>query len=329
MEVIVKTIFGAQLYGTNTPNSDTDYKTVFIPSLRDLLLKGPYDYIDNSTGEQHKKNTKNDIDDKWYSLMKFIDLAKKGDMMATDVLHTPASMTVESSVAWELLREYRDAFYQKGMVTFLEQAYVRKQVAKYGFKGSRLNSAQKMIGYLDNLPKSMKIREVFHMPGFREMVEKDESMSLEKAPVLKQDGTLEEVLTVVGKRFMGGEKCENVQRIMNRFVDSYGERAKLAATSEGVDWKAVSHALRACYQYQELFSEGDITLPLPRHVAQHVLAVKLGQMSWESVAPQLEDALEQAKELSNKSSIPDVINDSDIESITLEIYETAGYPIRG
>jgi len=38
MEVLFKTIFGSQLYGTNTPNSDVDYKGVFLPNLKDVLV---------------------------------------------------------------------------------------------------------------------------------------------------------------------------------------------------------------------------------------------------------------------------------------------------
>lgn len=35
MEIIFKTLFGSHLYGTDTPNSDKDYKAVFIQPIED------------------------------------------------------------------------------------------------------------------------------------------------------------------------------------------------------------------------------------------------------------------------------------------------------
>ena len=36
--MIVKMLFGSHLYGTQTPSSDTDYKGVAMPSVRDIAL---------------------------------------------------------------------------------------------------------------------------------------------------------------------------------------------------------------------------------------------------------------------------------------------------
>ena len=38
MNLIVKMKFGSHLYGTDTENSDVDYKGVFLPSKEDILL---------------------------------------------------------------------------------------------------------------------------------------------------------------------------------------------------------------------------------------------------------------------------------------------------
>lgn len=35
---VVKMKFGSHLYGLNTPNSDVDYITVFIPDVKDLIM---------------------------------------------------------------------------------------------------------------------------------------------------------------------------------------------------------------------------------------------------------------------------------------------------
>lgn len=39
MKTVVKIKFGSHLYGTNTPASDLDYKSVHIPDVDDILLQ--------------------------------------------------------------------------------------------------------------------------------------------------------------------------------------------------------------------------------------------------------------------------------------------------
>lgn len=62
MNLICKIKVGSHLYGTDTPDSDEDFKGVFMPELNDILLgriPKQFDYSTNKTGE---KNTKEDTD---------------------------------------------------------------------------------------------------------------------------------------------------------------------------------------------------------------------------------------------------------------------------
>ncbi|WDR21760.1 hypothetical protein CPTAKMNP4_095 [Salmonella phage vB_SenM-AKM_NP4] len=38
MKTVVKSYFGSHLYGTSTPESDVDFKEIFVPNARDILL---------------------------------------------------------------------------------------------------------------------------------------------------------------------------------------------------------------------------------------------------------------------------------------------------
>lgn len=54
--MIVKMLFGSHLYGTQTPSSDTDYKGVAMPSVRDIALgRVPGHVLNQSTGDQHSR----------------------------------------------------------------------------------------------------------------------------------------------------------------------------------------------------------------------------------------------------------------------------------
>ena len=58
---IVNMRFGSHLYGLNTPNSDVDYKGIFMPTLEELLLGTYPKTIVTSTGPEHAKNSADDV----------------------------------------------------------------------------------------------------------------------------------------------------------------------------------------------------------------------------------------------------------------------------
>lgn len=77
MKIIFKTIAGSRLYGLETETSDWDYKSVFIPSFRDLILEGPLQHNTSGTASKGVKNTAADTDTENMSVAKFILMAAK------------------------------------------------------------------------------------------------------------------------------------------------------------------------------------------------------------------------------------------------------------
>lgn len=57
-KIVYITMYGSKLFGTDNPDSDTDYKGIFIPNRKDVLLKRDiehYNYNTNSEGKTKKK----------------------------------------------------------------------------------------------------------------------------------------------------------------------------------------------------------------------------------------------------------------------------------
>ena len=67
MDLIVKMKFGSHLYGTATDASDIDYKGIYLPSRRDILLNRVQKCHSFTTGGDQKKNSPDDIDEEIYS----------------------------------------------------------------------------------------------------------------------------------------------------------------------------------------------------------------------------------------------------------------------
>ena len=60
--IIVRSVFGSHLYGTETENSDHDYKGIYLPSKGDCFLNRVDSNISETTGKANSKNTKEDVD---------------------------------------------------------------------------------------------------------------------------------------------------------------------------------------------------------------------------------------------------------------------------
>jgi hypothetical protein len=71
-----------------------------------------------------------------------------------------------------------------------------------------------------------------------------------------------------------------------------------------VDWKAVSHALRAAIQVKQIVTQNTIIFPLKE--APFLMNVKEGKLDYLSeVAPVLESLMEEVEDLISKSELPE------------------------
>jgi predicted nucleotidyltransferase len=69
--------FGSHLYGTSTPASDLDYKSVFVPCARDIILQRVKATVSNERPKgMGEKNYAGEIDQESHSLQRFLDLVR-------------------------------------------------------------------------------------------------------------------------------------------------------------------------------------------------------------------------------------------------------------
>ena len=294
MRIIVKMKFGAHLYGTATSDSDLDYKGIFLPTKEQLLLGRLPKSHNDSTGKDNSRNTKNDVDTELYSLHYFIKLACAGQTVAMDMLHAPDSMILKKSKIWEEIVKNKQKFYTKNLKSFID--YTRRQASKYGIKGSRINAALQVLEILKKEDPSKKMREVWsRLPR------------IEHCYDVAPDPNGMRQYQVCGKSFQESAAIGYVLPIIEKFYDDYGRRAKLAAENRNIDWKAVSHALRAAFQTKEILTESTINFPLRN--ADFLRKVKQGKLDYISeVGPLLETLMEEVESLSLTSSLPEAVD---------------------
>jgi hypothetical protein len=111
---------------------------------------------------------------------------------------------------------------------------------------------------------------------------------------------------------------DEAARIMQGLFDNYGKRSLAAERNEGVDFKAVSHAVRVGRQAIELLETGNIVFPRPD--AENLMAIKAGRIDYRVVQPELEGILHRISELSESSALPEEVDRTVMDDLVLRIY---------
>ena len=297
MKTIVRIIHGSHLYGTNTPTSDMDYKSVHIPDARDILLHQVKPVISIKTkADCSVKNTLEDIDDESFSIKKYLNLIAVGDTMGVEILFTPDQFLVESTFEWNQIVMLRDRLINRKCAGFV--GYCRKQAAKYGIKGSRVACVKDALNWLSSINSQKKMGDLDNL--LQEFVNCHEFTSI--VEIEQPNGILLNHWEVCDRKIPYTVSVAEARRIFQMVYDNYGERARMAETNEGIDWKAVSHACRVGTQAIELLTTGIITLPRPD--ASYLLQVKKGELPYKEVAEHLEFLLEDVEKAATNSSLP-------------------------
>lgn len=171
------TQYGSHLYGTNTENSDLDFRGVYIPTIDDLILHKDKDEINEELTlfeirDEYNKNpviyTKEPktlisswhlkqikVDIKIFSLQKFIKLCSKADTNALDLLfsYNPERKDIQQYV-YNKEQYYENGILAHPYIPFIEFlinrgklintdrlespiTYAFKQATKYSIKGER------------------------------------------------------------------------------------------------------------------------------------------------------------------------------------------------
>lgn len=308
MTTVVKMIFGSHLYGLNTKDSDQDFKTVILPTKQEILLQTADFIRSKSTGEKHAKNTVNDIDDTDISYMAFTKLATKGDTSAMDMLHAPSTAIIESSDWWDELVANRSKFYTKSMKSYV--GYVRTQAGKYGVKGSKLAVMEETLKIAKASDNGMgrtvsDIMNSFPTNEFARIVSQDH-------PAVGPQKFYE----IAGRKFQETLKLGVFVSQLQTIYDKYGHRAQMAKNNDGIDWKAISHALRAGYQAKYIYLNSGFSYPLPE--TDFLMKVKLGELDYVSqVQPILESLVDEVISLSEVSTYPDQVDPAFLESLVM------------
>lgn len=286
--IIFKCKVGSHLYGLNRPDSDIDYFSVFIPTSKDLLGLNKVEIVDNSTksSSESRRNTEDDIDDKSYSLPRYLHLLLQNNPNIVETLFaTPNNIEILEPEFKFLMDNYDKIISARVAHTFSGYAFAQKK--KLITKKERYDSLKKALTYLENIIMNEDIdyEELYTTDNkFIRNISEDESIQLNKL-----------------LHYYKGEKqnCESFHvgmdigmiycKIRSEY-EKYGWRVKTESFETlGYDIKFGYHLIRLMAEGIELLNTGKLSFPISGIAKSNIQYIRNGKISYNELLNMFKD----------------------------------------
>lgn len=302
MNVLFGTPYGSHLYGTATPTSDEDFKAIYLPDFRDVLLgtrlattKRRVD-VDGRPVPDGAPMPDNGVETEYVPFQTFCRDFLNGQTYALEIV-----FATPDDVAPPWMTDLRERFTTANVASMA--GFAKKQTFDYIHRGRRLESARAMLRALEALSRLAQDLYIDN-PRLDTVVEGVDILSrlqwvtdCELGTSVNYGKTMR-TLKLNGREYLETSAISHLYTAVGKMVDSYGDRSSRAAETD-VDLKSLGHAVRVYEQAAELLSQGTMTFPRPN--PEYLLAVKLGQLPAEDVKVRLlalEDEVEQLQKTS-------------------------------
>lgn len=295
-DVLYQVVYGSKLYGTNTPTSDTDLKSVYLPLIDDLLL-GKKLVATKSRVDEHgvpvpdkDSMPERGVENEYIPFQTFVRDFVRGQTYAVEiawavVANGPSAPDRTSRREYELLLEMVSLFANSEVYSMV--GFAQKQTLDYVHRGERLNEALRIRDV---------VREVITRAAWKQNANKlrlDTPLAfcenelaidfiirctnLEEGVTVNNNRSLR-TLELNGRSYTESTELAHLDKQLTKLVESYGDRTNAAAVTD-VDYKSLSHAVRVYQQSIELLDHGRITFP--RSNAAELLLIKQGKQDHE------------------------------------------------
>jgi len=267
---------------------------VFIPKSEYLLGLKRIEEVDNSTksSSADHRNTSEDVDDKNYTLPKYLHLALQNNPNIVEVLFaTPENILVQSP-EWRELVEYRDKILsQRVFYTFTGYAFSQRK--KLTVKSERFTS---LVEGVEILEKTFSKED---------LADSRSAITDGEAAFLNQK-----------LKYYKGEKqnCESFHKgmplkvIYDKLVserDNYGWRVHTDTFEDlGYDVKFGYHLIRILAEGHELLTTGKLNYPIGGTAREDILRVREGQVELKELLEMYDRYDVMCKEANEKTLLP-------------------------
>ena len=311
--------FGSKLYGTDTPESDEDYKGIYVPYQDMMILNTATHYVSYNTSDSNQKNTKDDIDIELKSIQTFLKELSRGDTGAFDLAF---SYTNKDAVVYEnklYMRYFHNNihkfFHPQNINTFIGFAY--GQAKKYSVKGDKVVILDRIIEFLD------ANKDKFCDSRIKDFSENLLNFCGDKKYCYYTEDDCNKYIQVLNSKYVINNKYDYFLDCMTKARSAYGKRAESVSKAvmsgkPSADWKSLSHAYRCVCEAYELLTEEKITFPLSE--SKVVKDIKFGLIELDNVLSMIDDMVNSIDDIVKSGNVVDRYDVEFVNEFVMMLY---------
>jgi hypothetical protein len=338
MKILFKAIVGSQAYGTNTQNSDIDYKGVYAQSVEELI------------GFNYKEQIEISKDECYYEVRRFLQLLQSANPTMVELLYMPNDCIIEKHKAFDLILENRDKFLTKKCLHSFG-GYAFAQIKKAKGLDKKLNWEHEKITrktpfdfcYAYQNGKTIPLLDFLKQNHFEEnqcgLVALNHfkdcyALYYDFQNILSYRGIVSEKGNEV--KLSAVPKDENAICIINFNKEGYSSHCRdfieyetwlknrnvqryvdIQQHQQQIDGKNLLHCRRLLDMAIEIATEK--TIHVRRANAQELLKIRRGKINLTEFMEKAELEIEQLTKLFEKSNLPDEVSSEFVNELLLEV----------
>lgn len=294
--ILYSTIFGSHLYGTDVSTSDYDYKHIVLPDLNDMLIGKPLKNVVKQTNKG--KNTNQDSDNEYIPIQIYARHFLEGQIYALEIAFSVNRQTdlTKHQMFERFNKELIEMFLTSNANSII--GYSIAQSHLYSDKSERYNELM-LLKPIINSNQFKTVADLANHNDFLELIKNTKHIKISTYEI--GHGVYAPCIEVIDKvlPFTMAFTNDHALGTFKRLFSRYGERTK--SSTNNVDWKATSHAIRILNEGIELFETGKITLPILN--SAQLIEIRKGNVEIELIKHEFSEKLERLKALSQSNNL--------------------------
>jgi predicted nucleotidyltransferase len=300
---------GSHFFKLNGPNSDKDYRGIYMPSNKEFYegeTKRAMYSCQTQKNSKGLKNTNQDTDFTLFSITKFFNLLSSGDFNMMELLHAPDDVIIIDSEYMQYLRSIRQNILVNDISAFL--GFIKKEYKRYAININHYGILQDFLSFLSNFDRLSTLKEIW--PELQEHAKVNPQISFTESMV--GHGQYVPSIKIAQRLLQSTVRVGYAKESIEHILDRYGHRQKEMAES-GVEYKGLYHALRLIYEANDLIHNGEFSIPFDKNRHKTLLDIKNGIIQQQALFDLIDTEIDklyiyEQRRISNKETVKYLID---------------------
>ena len=285
---------GSHFFDLNGPDSDTDYRGLYIDPYQDSYEANTDKVylLDYKTKEGNEKNSKDDCDVTLFSLTSFIGLLRRGDFNCMEILFTPEDKILYKTPLFDELVANRNDYLINDTSAFI--GFIRKEAKRYGVNIYHYDIQMRFIKFLEQFPVYDRLAD--HWDAIKKYAEDhpgEIKFSDSKISNSKSSKNIDAIV-IASRMHISTGTIKYTTEAISEVCSKYGHRQKNMAES-GKEFKGLYHSLRLIYEANDLLDYGEFKFPFSEERLKILWDIKSGNVDQNWLFDTIDEEIEKIR----------------------------------